>query len=132
IQASGAVNGDEVVVGSRDSFLYGIDLATGKERWRVGHPNASWVVATAAIWRGAALVATSDAHTFEAVDRDGTMKWSAPIPAPSFSSAVIADDVAYAGCDDGSLFAFDAATGRRLWRFWIGAEIDSSPAFRDN
>jgi eukaryotic-like serine/threonine-protein kinase len=130
IVASPAIREDEVVIGARDGFLYGVSLQDGKERWRIDH-HVFWVVASAAIWHDTALVGTSDAKSFESVDRKGHVRWSVPVPDRIFSSAAIAGDVAYVGCHDGSLFAFDAASGKQLWRFWIGAPITSSPVVRD-
>ncbi len=44
-----------------------------------------------------------------------------------FSSPAISDKVLYVGSTDKRLYAFDLATGKRLWKFNAGGIIESSP-----
>jgi len=60
------------------------------------------------------------------------LKWKAKLRAPSvpFSTDVrptIADGVVYAGSADGFVFAFDAQTGARRWRFRAGQACATTP-----
>ena len=131
IIASPTVLRESVVVGGRDGFLYGVDRATGQERWNLDH-KVSWVVGSAAIRDGVAYVGTSDGRFFQAVDVSiGKEVWRRPVPLNVFSSAAIAGDVVLFGCHDGALHALDAASGRELWRFPTGEMIHGSPVVRD-
>ncbi len=51
--------------------------------------------------------------------------------ATSRAAAVAGDGVVYAGGTDGSLWAFDAATGDVRWTADTGAEVTSAPAVAD-
>jgi hypothetical protein len=50
------------------------------------------------------------------------------MPSRIISSPALTGETLYAGCEDGNLFALDAASGRELWRFRTGDAIYSSPA----
>jgi outer membrane protein assembly factor BamB len=58
---------------------------------------------------------------------DGTPRWQA-VQGPSYGASTLAGGVAYNGSLDGLLRAYDAATGRLLWRFPLGAPISSAAA----
>jgi outer membrane protein assembly factor BamB len=47
------------------------------------------------------------------------------------SSPAVVGGIAYVGSDDGSLWAFDAATGEPLWHDPVGGQVRSSPAVAD-
>lgn len=131
VQSSPAVSGDVVVVGARDGFLYGVDRATGKERWRLDH-QVSWVVGSPSVKDGVAYVGSSDGRFFQAVDvATGKERWRRPTPMNVFSSAALAGEVVLFGCHSGDLFALDSGTGRELWRHRTGETIHASPVVRD-
>jgi outer membrane protein assembly factor BamB len=58
------------------------------------------------------------------------LKWSQPI-AIGNSSPVVANGMLYVGALDGSLHAFDAASGAPAWSYKTGFRIDASPAVAD-
>jgi outer membrane protein assembly factor BamB len=45
-----------------------------------------------------------------------------------YSSPAVAGGVVYVGSYDGHVYALDAKTGERLWRYQTGDEVVSSPA----
>lgn len=45
----------------------------------------------------------------------------------STSAPVLAEGVAYVGSFDGAVYAFDAATGRQIWKFQTGERLTSGP-----
>lgn len=60
------------------------------------------------------------------------IRWKEKVPAPCYAGPVIADGVAVLGCEDGSLIAFDATTGKRRWLVSVpGEEVRSDPAIAD-
>ncbi|MBV9231918.1 MAG: PQQ-binding-like beta-propeller repeat protein [Chloroflexi bacterium] len=54
--------------------------------------------------------------------------WTAPTASTILSSPSVANGVVYVGSNDGSLYAFDADTGKKRWSHLTGGEITSSPA----
>lgn len=47
------------------------------------------------------------------------------------SSPAVAGGVVYVGSNDGYVYALNAGTGRRLWRYRTGLGVYSSPAVSD-
>ena len=45
--SSPAISAGVVTVGGRDGFLYGLDLASGRELWRITHDGSSWIASPA-------------------------------------------------------------------------------------
>jgi outer membrane protein assembly factor BamB len=130
IQSSPAVTADLVVVGCRDAHLYGVDRATGKERWNFDH-QVSWVVGSPAIAGDRAIVGSSDGHFVQAIElATGKELWRSRTDSNVLSSPARAGDVAIVGDATGVLLAYDVATGTELWRFRTGDSIHSSPLVR--
>jgi outer membrane protein assembly factor BamB len=65
---------------------------------------------------------------FNAINPDGTGKWSFSLTRHLLASPAIASDgTVYFGGDDGNLYALDP-NGRVKWKFAAGGEIHSTPA----
>lgn len=127
VQSSPAVADGTVYVGGRDGFLYAVEAATGRQRWRLDH-QVSWVITSPAVREGRVYAGSSDAHFFQAVDaRTGREVWRLPTPASVWSSPAVAGGGVYVGDSGGTLHAVDAGTGRERWTFRAGAGIYSSP-----
>ncbi len=127
IQASPAVAGGRVFVGSRDGFLYAVDAATGKEAWRVDH-RMSWVNTSPAIADGVVYAGSADERFLQAVDaRTGRELWRVATERPVWSSPAIAGDMVYVGDGSGTVYAIERASGRERWRYQAGRRIFSSP-----
>ncbi|HKG94730.1 MAG TPA: PQQ-binding-like beta-propeller repeat protein [Gemmatimonadaceae bacterium] len=141
VRSSPTVAGDAVYVGSGDGRLYALDRLTGEERWRY---DAGSAVASSAAVAGDAVFLTATDGSVHAVDRrTGRARWRVATGADAAlpwgregfdyygSSPVVAGGLVVAGSGDGSLYALDAATGRRRWRFRTGGRVRSSPAVAD-
>lgn len=59
----------------------------------------------------------------------GSTRWDFPLHIGSSAAGVLstAGGVVFAGSQDGYLIALDARTGKRLWHYQTGAQIQSSP-----
>lgn len=69
---------------------------------------------------------------FNAVNPDGTGKWSFSLKGHMIASPAIATDgTVYFGGDDGNLYALDP-NGRVKWKFATGGEIHSTPTLAKN
>src|SRR6185295_341062 len=130
VQSSPAVTADLVVVGCRDGFLYGVERATGKQRWTIDH-QVSWVVGSPAIAGDRAIVGSSDGHFVHAVELStGKELWRTRTESNALSSPAVAGDVVVLGEFYGNVLGLDVATGRELWRFPTGDFVNSSPLVR--
>ena len=127
IQSSPAIAGDLVLAGARDGYFYGIDLTTGKERWRVDH-KVSWVNCSPAITEGMVYIGTSDGQFLQAVDlKTGAERWRADTLGVIWASPSVAGNVVYTPTTRGALFALDRMNGKELWRARFGGGTYSSP-----
>ena len=118
IQSSPAVTADLVVVGCRDGHLYGVERATGKERWSFDH-QVSWVVGSPAIAGDRAIVGSSDGRFVQAVElASGKERWRSRTDSNALSSPARAGDVAVVGDSSGALLAYDVATGAASRAGW--------------
>lgn len=126
VQSSPAVAGGAVYVGARDGFLYAIDRATGKERWRNDH-KVSWVNSSPAISEGLVYVGSSDGRFVQAVDTaTGEQRWRSPAQNIVWASPSVDQAMVYVGEGDGTMYALDKRTGREAWRYRVGHRIFSS------
>ena len=55
------------------------------------------------------------------------VRWRYEVKEPITSTAAIAGDTVYVGCDDGNLYALNLADGTPRWKFATGEMIASSP-----
>ncbi len=73
---------------------------------------------TAPVAVGDMVFVGDDAGVLRALDaRSGTLKWEAYTAGALFLSPAVWESRVYVGSADGRVYAFEAATGRRLWRF---------------
>src|SRR4051812_22555197 len=106
-----------LIGGTNDGLVVAVDAYTGSERW---HFEAAGPVGGSA---GAAngLVYVGDTKSLYALDvKDGTMRWSAPVPSTETRPLVV-DGVVYTA-SIGGVLGFDATTGRQVWH-WAGPQV---------
>jgi outer membrane protein assembly factor BamB len=115
VLAAPAVDSGRVYVGSFDGHVYALDAATGTLRWKCFTQGA--VVSTPAV-AGDRIVVGNRAYDVLALDaKTGDVAWKRYVWFSWIeSSAVVRGGVAYVGSSDAAgVFAFDVASGRRLW-----------------
>lgn len=128
--SSAIVDGSRLYVGSRDNSLYALDVATGKELWRIAARDM--MTATPTIYRDLLLFADF-AGKVQAVDaRNGKPRWTYDAKLPVAGDLVVAGDRVFVGSRTYDLIALDAATGKELWKhyYWF-SWIESPPVVRD-
>jgi len=131
VQSSPAVTGGAVYVGARDGFLYAIDRATGKERWRHDH-KVSWVNSSPAVSEGLVYAGSSDGHFIQAVDTaSGQERWRAMAVGVVWASPAVDGALLYVGEGNGTMYALDKRTGTEAWRYRVGHRLFSSPLVHD-
>ncbi|MDT0344929.1 outer membrane protein assembly factor BamB family protein [Streptomyces litchfieldiae] len=131
IDASPAVAGGAMYVGSDHGYLYALDAASAEERWRcpVGGDTLSTPVVS-----GDVVYVSGDRGYLTAVDATGaagTEKWLFTEGGQAFTLPTVAGGLVFAGSVDGRLYAVDAGGGSQAWRFATGGEIWSPPAVAD-
>jgi outer membrane protein assembly factor BamB len=115
VLAAPAVDQGRVYAGSFDKHVYALDAASGRRLWKRDTRGA--VVSTPAV-AGDRIVVGNRAYDVMALDaRTGDVAWKRYVWFSWIeSSAVVREGVAYVGSSDAAgVFAFDVATGRRLW-----------------
>ena len=128
VESSPAVAMGVIHVGTDDGTLVGIGLADGRERYRV--KVGSLVRSSPLTAEGLVVVGTIDANgqgALVAVTDGGQPKWTRKIAAV-FSSPALAGALVVVGADDGSVHAFDRATGAPAWSQRIGPKVRATPA----
>jgi quinohemoprotein ethanol dehydrogenase len=127
------------------SIVRAIDAATGKILWTcdphvrlsfsTGNSSVSRVNRGVAVWAGKVYVGTGDGRLVAINAATGAQLWSSQVVDPNLNGISGAPRVAagrvfigYSGSDEqvrGSIAAFDAETGKELWRFWT---VPGNPA----
>lgn len=124
-------------VGSWDTYFYAVNAQTGKEIWKFKTGEAlgmAGIQASATIANGIVYFGARDAHLYALNSSDGNMLWKYDAGgAWIVGSAVIKDDVLYAGTSDSYLFlALDAKTGKEKYRFKTNGYVFGTPAIAGN
>ena len=130
VQSSPRVVGDRVVVRSLDGKLHGLDARSGEHRWSHdgGAPSLSVRGTGAPAVSAGLVVAGFDNGRLAAVRAAaGELVWEARVSSARGRSElerladidtepVVRDGVVYAASYDQEVAAFEAATGREVWR----------------
>ena len=140
VHSSPAYDSGTVYFGSWDSYLYALDAATGQKKWQfktgedpVIH-NQVGFQSSPAIANGVLYVGCRDAHLYAIDAASGTQKWSFDnhgtwiIGSPS----PVGDKVVVGTSDPAFLDAFEAASGKSIFKLPMGGFVFSSPAIADD
>jgi outer membrane protein assembly factor BamB len=129
--SSVVLDGGRLYVASRDKSLRALDVASGKELWRVTAGDI--MTATPAVWRDLVVFADYAGIVQAVAAKDGTPRWRYDARLPVAGDLVV-DDAGrvFVGSRSYDLIALDAATGRELWKhyYWF-SWIESPPVVRD-
>ena len=128
--SSVVVDSKRVYVSSRDSTLYALDLATGKDEWRV--TTKDMMTATPALYRDLVLFADYQGVVQAVGANDGKVRWTYDAKLPVAGDLVVDADRVFVGSRTYDLIALDAANGKELWKhyYWF-SWIESPPVVRD-
>jgi outer membrane protein assembly factor BamB len=124
------VFGNVNVLGGRGN-VFAVDAATGEILWQFGRDGS--VAASPTIVGAHALVGAFDGYLRALSVETGAMAWEAGARDHLYASPAVlrgADGAATVvqPSADGTVYAFDAATGEARWAFDWGAPLRSSPA----
>ncbi|HVO63490.1 MAG TPA: PQQ-binding-like beta-propeller repeat protein [Terriglobales bacterium] len=151
--SSPAVVDDAVYVGSTDSNLYALNLASGALRWKF--ETQSWVTSSPAVASGTVFFESYDGNLYAVEAATGQLKWkfatagekrfsgkhlhhlepaAEVMPDPwdfYLSSPGIWNGLVFFGSGDGNVYALDANSGTLKWKFQTADVVHSSPAIAD-
>lgn len=131
VPGSPSISEGIVTIGGRDGYIYGLELATGKEKWRQTHDGSSWILATATD-ASTVYVASGSASIVQAADiKTGKERWRFKTHGAVFASPVLAGNIVYFADFSGLVYAVDRATGMQRWRFPTGDRVFATPVLGD-
>jgi quinohemoprotein ethanol dehydrogenase len=136
-----------VYLSAPQSRVYAIDAASGKVIWKfdphvrlnmaINGSYSARVNQGVAVWEGKIYVGTGDCRLIAVDASDGKQLWEATVCEPTQTGITGAPHIAkgnvlmgYNGSDDGvrgALAAYDANTGKEVWRFWTVPGDPSKP-----
>jgi outer membrane protein assembly factor BamB len=121
------VQGGTLVIGdAEDGYLYAYDTATGQPLWDQHTGSALGLGATGgAVYTGGAIKAGhAGGVTALSADR-GTLLWTAEFPGhlDTNSGLSVIGGTVYATSAEGSILAYRAADGTRLWQTPLGKDV---------
>jgi len=91
--------------------------------------DATIEMPTAPVVAGGLVFIGDRSGVVQAIDADGQQKWKAYTDGAIYFPPAVANGRVYAGSADGWVYAFEAATGRRLWRFRVGPANRRIPVY---
>jgi outer membrane protein assembly factor BamB len=139
-----------VFIGSNDHFLHAIQVSTGHELWKFA--TDANVNSTPAVAQGVVYVLSLDGNAYAVDEHTGRLRWKFSTGgesrpnlagiyglAPSrevvpdvwdflLSSPTVEGGLVFFGSGDHNVYALDARTGRRVWKFQTPDVVHSSPA----
>jgi outer membrane protein assembly factor BamB len=129
IEGAPAISKGVVYVGSMDEYLYAIDLATGKEKWKY---KAGPIAASPSVHDGAVYVGDVDGM-FHCVDAaTGAGRWKFETGGEIKGGANFAGDIVVFGSyGDETLYGL-SKDGKLLWKFKTQGPVNGSPAVVGN
>lgn len=131
IISSPAVVDGAVYIGSRDGFMYALDLATGAFKWRADHA-VSWAMSSPSVLSDVVYSGTSDGAFVHALDVvSGEELWRFDAEGYTWSSPAVTTGSVYIGDAGGNLWALDRESGTAQWSYRAGGAVLSSPAVAD-
>jgi outer membrane protein assembly factor BamB len=124
IEGAPAIAGGVVYVGSFDEYLYALDLANGKEKWKY---KAGPIKASPAVRNGIVYVGNADG-VFHCVDAaKGEKRWTFETDGEITSGANFAGDLILFGSHDETLYCL-TKDGKEKWKFKTQGPVYGSAA----
>ena len=130
-QASPAVSGDSVYIGTPGRFCFSVDNNTGAEQWR--HETGGEIPSDPICVNGRVYFGqyggTGEYFCLDA--SDGRVIWTQNL-GWIWSAANCAEGRLYVPGMDGTAWCLDAESGAVLWSFRVGSDLYYAPAIHEN
>jgi outer membrane protein assembly factor BamB len=109
-------------------FLLALHLRDGSQAWRYDAPRAVLDLGGPSVSGDTVYVVGSDASLRAVSLTDGTSRWASALYAPTLGSPpVVTDAGVYVTDQEGTVYAFDPATGAERWRFASNRSVVGAP-----
>ena len=113
-----------LVIGSRDSKVYAIDIASHELKWSFNY-DATWAMATT-VDADTVYVGWSTNNMISALDlATGAKKWDFKAEAHNYAKPLLDGDQVIFGSADGNVYSFNKRNGQRNWTYRAGTEVYS-------
>jgi outer membrane protein assembly factor BamB len=108
-------DGQAVYAAGREGKLVKLDLASGRELWRIdaGQPLSAGV----GVGDGVVLVGTPKGILLAFKTADGAPAWTAKLSAEILTPPVVASGVVAARTNDGKVYLLESASGKQRWTY---------------
>lgn len=129
IAASPALTNNKAFFGDYEGTMYCVDIKTLNKVWQVkGSDENSSIIATPSVEKNMIVVGNADKNLYCYNMTDGVLRWKFRTNGRiDGSAAVTPGKVLFAG-RDGTVWIIGLARGERLWSFYAGSPVSSSPA----
>ena len=125
---SPVVHEDTVIAGTRGTYLYGLELETGLEKWSI-KAGTSWLGSAAVVANGTAYAGLSDGQAVLGVDlASGNQSFFLPTPGLVFATPLVHQDKLIIGTLFGQLLVFDLTRSELIDQIKLH---DNDKSYRD-
>lgn len=124
IEGAPAIVGGVVYVASMDKHLYALELATGKEKWRV---KLGSMKASPAVAGGRVYVGDVEGKVYAVDAAAGKPLWTFETAGEITSGANFLGDKILIGSHDSTLYCL-TPEGKKAWEYKIDGPVNGSPA----
>jgi eukaryotic-like serine/threonine-protein kinase len=141
LDSSPVISKNRLYIAGECGWMHCIRPDTGNIIWRTfldgteGKPGSNGVETSPAVWNGRVYAANYSGELFCLSAYDGTILWKANTGDDTDVSPVVQNGIIYIASEEKSpyVFAFDAYTGKRIWRFGgrFTGGFWSTPAVKD-
>ena len=139
------INGQDLLIGGNaDGSIYGLSLATGERVW--GFPFSKRGINSSVVVQGSRVFASHGEENVDAstamgrlvcldagriVDGKPQLVWQVDGFTAGYASPALADNILYHVDNSANLVAFQADTGKQLWKYNLGVMQRASPVVAD-
>ncbi len=135
------MQGNSLFTGTAQGEIVSLDRTSGETIWRFGlqgEEDDRAIYGTPAVSSDSVYLGGYDGLLY-ALSLDGNEKWIERLDGPVVGGAAVFDGLLVVGSEvddsvdgnEGMVYAFDAETGERRWRFPVEGKVWSTPAISD-
>lgn len=126
IEATAAIVGDTVYVGTMTGALHAINLSTGRMRWKFVTGGSG--ISAAPLVHGHTVYVGDEGGAFYAINTaNGALRWKFTTGDKIASGAIFVADSVLFGSYDNHLYRLRASDGAKLWSFEADAQVHCTP-----
>ncbi len=126
VVSSPAVANGFLIVGSKDCYVYCIDVSNGHLVWKF--PTGNIVDSSPAIVNQRVYISSQDGWVYCLDFITGKPLWISMVGGFAQSSPTVVDGRVFVGSGNPELFCFNASDGSLIWRHPTPDKVESSPA----